>query len=159
MAIAMFPESDAYASTNEATAQHKLGTKVEVYDATYGWRTYAYYYLTDSVSCTLGHVVTFSHDAVGYVTGDVSEGTGTVAGVALGAVTYAQHGWFVCGHGDHCYVLTDGAATALQSMIPHATNGEADDMSAGEEDRVFGVFKVANGTTTEAGTTAILTMG
>ena len=160
MAHAMFPESDAYASTNDATAQHTLGTTVDYYDATYGWQKLVYYYLTDAVATTAGHVVTFSHDAVGYVTGDISEGTAQFAGVALGVVSATYFGWFVCGVGNRCYVLTDGAATAQAVCMPHTgNNGEMDNFADGSEEFACGAFLVSNTTTTQLGSTMIITKG
>lgn len=159
MATIMFPESAAYTSVNDSSAKRILGERVEVDDATYGRRTYRYWLNTDAVATTAGHLMTFSHDAVGYVTADVSEGTAQFAGIALGVVSAGYCGWFVCGTGDHAYVLTSGAATAQAVAMPHSTNGEAVDFADGSEEFAFGAFLASNGTTTEAGTTVMITKG
>lgn len=146
-----------FANVNDEIAQHQIGAKAYAYDATYGWRTYRYWKVAD-VGVTVGMCVCYS-STTGSVTADFAGGTSLcmAAGIALGSVTVAYHGWFVAGTGDYALINTDGGvAAAGTALVPHSVNGEVDDMAGTEEDHVFAVSVAADTTVVDTVVAVIL---
>lgn len=110
-------------TANDATAKEELG-RVR-WEAGKAYR----YILVEDVALVNGDVVEYS-DTSGYeVSADRSGGASigrAVAGVAIGAITDAYHGWIQVS-GRHTAIKTDGGVAAADVLIPHASkDGRAD---------------------------------
>lgn len=118
------------------------------------------YILVEDANLAKGDVVEYS-DTSGYeVSKDRSGGASigrVVAGVAITTVTDGQYGWIQVA-GRHTSVKTDGAVTAGQNLVPHATvDGVADSEANGStvavtSGQIFGRALAADAGTTSAGT-------
>jgi len=120
------------------------------------------YVLVEDMALAVGDVVEYS-DTTGYeVTKDRAGGSSigrVVAGVALGTVADASYCWIQM-RGRNANVKTDGAVTAGQGLVPHATvDGRADSEANGStvtvtSGQVFGHALETDDGTTTAGTCA-----
>jgi hypothetical protein len=147
-------------TANDATAQFEPGVIWE--DGATG-KAYRYVLIED-MSVTVGDVLEYS-DTSGYeVTKDRSGGASigrVVAGVAIGSITDAQYGWIQVS-GRNASVKTDGAVTAGQGLVPHASvDGRADSEANGStvavtSGQVFGYALETDDGTTTAGTCAAI---